>query len=213
MNQEMIFYAAAFLTALLGLVIAAVAYSYRQLIKKFYALKEEGETISKASKEKGAVLVKEAEAESQRLINEAKIHSQKIIQESTLLSEDVKAFQNENYQKMLETIKNEYIKMLSSISKDINAQVSNEITKFLSSLQSEVLRSQEAVMATIQAEYKKVQEDLSAYKLEMEKKVDDSIFKVINTVSRRVIGKNLSIEEQEELVLQALNEAKRQNIF
>lgn len=202
MSQEMLFYAAAFLTAILGLVIAAVAYSYRQLIKKFFGLKEER-----------AALIKDAELEAERLIKEAKLRSEKIIQESTALSEDVKAFQNQNYQKMLETVRNESIKMLSGISKDINAQVASEITKFLSSLQSEVLKSEEAVMVATQTEYKKVEQELSAYKLAMEKRVDDSIFKIVSTVSSRVIGKNLSIEEQEELVLQALNEAKRQNIF
>jgi F0F1-type ATP synthase membrane subunit b/b' len=212
MNQEIIFYAAAFLTALLGLVVGFIANSYRQLIKKYYSLKQEVDQKQDTALKQSAKIVDDAKSQSKKIIDEAFSANQLLQKNLADELEIAKQKQRDAYQAILNEVQKDSINMMSSISNDIKSQVSSETEKFINTIHQEILKSHQNVLESIKQDYHKVREDIDSYKQDLYQKLDESIFQVISVVSSKVLGESLSLEQHEKLVFKALNEAKRQHI-
>ena len=57
------------------------------------------------------------------------------------------------------------------------------------------------------------QKEISDYKRESLRKVEDALYRILNLVTKSVLGKALNLEDQQDLVIHALNEAKQQAFF
>jgi len=181
------------LISVLGIILSVVAYSYRQLIRKYYVLRDELDREKKAGKAEADKIIAEAEVRAKEIIAEGTVFNQKL-QEN--LSEELKnasAAQAENYQAILKTAQDEVVKTVSSMSESVKSQILQEFKSFTAE-------------ATTQ-----VQKELQAYKAEAGKRVDESIFEVVSTVTREAIGKSLNLSDQEELIINALEKAKAEN--
>jgi len=127
--------------------------------------------------------------------------------------EKAKAQQAQNYQVILDSLKNESSTVMQTISKEIQAQLAQEVEKFVSSIQGEVVKSNQLVIESIKMEFQKVQKDLDTYKKDMQSRVDDNIYSILMEVSNKVIGEAINLEEHENLVIKALDDARKQNMF
>jgi uncharacterized membrane-anchored protein YhcB (DUF1043 family) len=213
MDNQIILFAATLLTAVLGIIIGAVAYSYKKLITKYYVLKDEIERRDAQSKQYSDQVLKEAQARAS-IINQNAESYQAILkrqmdEQITLASQNYQAA----YQQIIDTLKNESIKSIQNISNDIKTDMNSEIKNVLTSLQDEMVRTQTSAIATLKQGLAKSEEDIKLYKQEMYKKIDQSILLIIQNVSYKVIGKAINLEDHEDLVLNALTSAKRQGII
>jgi vacuolar-type H+-ATPase subunit H len=212
-DYQLLLFVVVMLTAALGLVIGLVAFSYRQLIKKYYLLKEQEEKEAESSREESEKIVTDAEARAKKIIEEATDLGKKLQTDLLLELEQAKKEQAKAYQAILDTVQKESYNMVNNISDDVKKQISLELARFLKSLEGEIGKSQEAVMGALKSEYQKVQVEIRQYQDEMQKRVDESVYKILETVANRVLGKTIELEEHEELVMKALNDAKRENLF
>lgn len=213
MNNQIIFYAATLLTAVLGLIIGGVAYSYRKLINKYYALKEEIDLRDKEGKLQASKILEEAQARANVILQESQ--SFQLLLKQNLDKQLTTANQsyNNSYQAVLTTVKEESIKNIGNISQEIKTEISTEIDQVLNSLKEEMIKSQASAIESLKLGLAKSEQDIKLYKDEMYKKIDQSILKIIQTVSFQVIGKTINLEDHEELVIKALTSAKRQGII
>lgn len=213
MNQESLLLVAAFLTAVLGIAIGLIAFSYRQLIKKYFRLKEEQDQQARASQAEAGKIITQARQRSQELITQAEVFSEKMRQDFAQEISQAKKIQDRAYQSILKTIQSETANMLNNISNDITSQTSVQVQEFTTSLQKQILASQESVMAALKQDFQRVQAEIKAYQADMHQRIDDSVHQILASVSSKVLGKTLNIEDHEELILNALAQAKRENMF
>ena len=75
------------------------------------------------------------------------------------------------------------------------------------------MRYEGALHEQIQAGFMSTQKEISDYKRESLRKVEDAIYRILNLVSKSILGKALSLEDQQDLVVRALDEAKKQGFF
>jgi len=68
MNDTNLFYISTILISILGVTIGAIAYSYRQLIKKYYLLKEEQDRLVKSSETEAAEIISKAKLQAEKLL-------------------------------------------------------------------------------------------------------------------------------------------------
>ena len=102
-------------------------------------------------------------------------------------------------------------KVLLSVPNNINNSIVSAIQSFSFSLQNQFTNAQKKMLEDFTNLYKSSEADIENYKRERLKVLDSLILKVIEEVSLRVLGKEISVEEHEKLVLKALEEAKRKN--
>ncbi|OGM17840.1 hypothetical protein A2V56_04315 [Candidatus Woesebacteria bacterium RBG_19FT_COMBO_42_9] len=224
MSDTLLFYGAVFLTSVLGLTLGIVALSFRELIKKYYRLKEEYERQAAEFTAKKEALSQEAQKTAEKIVTEAQLKAQVIISEagtfSTKSKEDFSRevkrateIQIANFQAALANSQKEAGEAFGGISGSVRAEVQNQIVALRKALEEEINRSRAEARESINEAYQKVEEEVEVYKGIRLKQLDERIFEIISDVISKATGSVLNFDEHEDLVIKALEEAKKQNVL
>jgi len=117
------------------------------------------------------------------------------------------------YRTALENSKKTYLGNIDIISGMLTKEAYGGVSDLLAFLKGEIARYMKITDSEIVEARRTIARDLAAYREDKLKKINESIYKILLLVSQEVFGHALKIEEQEELVLQALEEAKKENFF
>ncbi|MCL5114029.1 MAG: hypothetical protein M1372_02560 [Patescibacteria group bacterium] len=219
---------------LLSLAITAIAISYARAVKKFNSYQKEADLLLTQIHKKESDLLEDARIKAGKIIEEANVKAQDILNSTNNLNNDSKKTLEDaleklvkhqagyfekvsedflkTYQQELASLKEKNIEILRNVSKNIEEDTTNEVKDFDSVLEKETIASQKIVEEKIEQEYTKIQKDTEEYRSQMIKKVDEQIYKIIEEVSKQVLGKGLSLQEHEDLVIDALSKAKKEGI-
>jgi F0F1-type ATP synthase membrane subunit b/b' len=219
-----LFYIVAFISAALGLLLIALLISYLKLVRKYAALKdEEGNLkldISKQTSEK----MNQTQEESKKILEDAYKKAGEIVSASEIFTQEEKQkfadlltkVANEeiqNYQAVLAETGKVSIKTIQSISKDIEGQIIPEVEKIKDSIENEIQKAGDDAKKMVGNTYATLSSEIENYKRTIFGEIDEVFLNVIREMSIKVLGKVINKKEQEELVMKALEEAKKQNIF
>lgn len=177
-------FAPVFLTAVLGVVI----FFFAKTVDKLHASQKELLSF-KAQKEE---IISEAQKEYEEIVKRASKKADEIISSSFSLNEKIKQSAEESYEKALQKelgkLNEKNIDILNNISKDIVSMLKQKAEE----------------------DYSKVKKELEEYKGERLKKIDENIYNLLLDVSKETIGKALTFEDHQELILEALDKAKKE---
>jgi len=178
-----------------------------------------------ADKVSGATeLVDSARRKSLKLVQEANSKAQVILAQAGDISEESKTNIDRALQELAtkqEDILNQTSVELKDIglhtienaAKEIEKGVLAEVSQFEDIVHKETVESEKLVEEKVNKDYQKVKEEIQKYRDEEMAKTDQSVFNVLKDVSTQVLGHALSMEEHRDLVLDALEEAKKRNLF
>ena|SRR3972149_1203773 len=178
-----------------------------------------------ADKVSGAAeLVDSARRKSLKLVQEANSKAQVILAQAGDISEESKTNIDRALQELAtkqEDILNQTSVELKDIglhtienaAKEIEKGVLAEVSQFEDIVHKETVESEKLVEEKVNKDYQKVKEEIQKYRDEEMAKTDQSVFNVLKDVSTQVLGHALSMEEHRDLVLDALEEAKKRNLF
>jgi P2-related tail formation protein len=110
----------------------------------------------------------------------------------------------------LEAVGRQNVERFSQIVKKIETGVDSEIKEFAATLKSEVSESQKSIAEKTQEAYLKMLSEVELVRREKEKRLEESVYKVLFKVSENVIGKALSFEDHQDLVRRVLHDAEQQ---
>lgn len=216
---------------IISIALVILAFSYSQLLKKLSASQKTYEELTSSANQKDTDLLENARKKASEIIEESTQKAQEIINDSQIFNTDTKKklddalqtlikhqiayfektsedFLNE-YKKELQVIKNTTLQIATTASKDIEEDTKKEVQDFDSILARETFAEQKVVEEKIEDEYSKAQKQVETYKADMIKKVDDGIFKILEGVSKTALGKTIPLNEHEELIIDALEKAKK----
>ena len=117
------------------------------------------------------------------------------------------------YRTTLENSKTTYLGNIEKSSEILTPEARQGVNDLLTFLKSEIARYMKITDSEIVEARRTIARDLSLYREDKLKKINESIYEIILLVSQEVLGHALKIEEHEELVLQALEEAKKEGLF
>jgi hypothetical protein len=203
----------------LTIFIVGVLFAYLRLIRNYMDLKE-GKDKYPDPKE----LLLRAHAKSQKIIEDATEKANQIISSSETLKtknlDDIKkqiekAQENDLkiYQVSVSKIQEESIKVLQNVPDYIKALLSKEILIVKDDLLSEIKVAHDNAKALIEQAYQKADDEVAVYKKVRMDALDKTIISIVQQISRKVLNKEIESQEHEKLVIKALEEAKRQNVF
>lgn len=127
----------------------------------------------------------------------------------TKASEDMKLA----YQNLITQIQEEDINTLKSMTKDIESDVLADFKEFRDVLEKETINSEKVVKEKIDEEYLVMEKDLEEYRKQKYQKIDDDIYKILYRISEMVLNEGISYDKHKELVLDALETAKKEQVF
>ena len=117
------------------------------------------------------------------------------------------------YQNMITQIQEQDINTLKSMTKDIESDVVADFKEFRDVLEKETINSEKIVKEKIDEEYLSMEKDLSEYKRQKYQKIDEEIYKILYRVSEMVLNQGISYDTHKELVIDALETAKKEQVF
>lgn len=119
----------------------------------------------------------------------------------------------DDYHTSLEGLKNNYIEQLHQVVEDIKNSSESELKDYRQTLKKETLDAQEVVGQKINEEFAAAQKEISEYKQKKLQKIDESIQKMVSEYAKKIFRKSIPLEDHEQLILEALEEAKKKGVF
>lgn len=124
-------------------------------------------------------------------------------------SEDMKVA----YQDMITQIQEQDINTLKNMTKDIESDVLADFKEFRDVLEKETINSEKVVKEKIDEEYMAMEKELDEYKKQKYQKINEDIYKVLYRVSEMVLSEGISYDKHKALVIDALETAKKEQMF
>lgn len=117
------------------------------------------------------------------------------------------------YTRELKSQKEKNIQSMNQVAEEIKSAATNELEEFKSMLHNDTVDYEKKIEEKLTAEQKILKERLDAYKNEKIRKIDKSIASIVVQVSKDVIGKSIDLDTSQKLVFDALESAKKENLF
>jgi len=222
--EPIVFFALIIDIFILSLSLGAIVIYYTRTVRKLQTLNKEKDITQKEILQKSDLILEEAREKALKIVSDAnlfddstkKLFDQELkrIQEGQVNTLEKLSYDLLNsYQKELTDLKDNNIKIVNNISKDIESSTVSELKDFKEILKKETFESQKIVEGKIEEAYKAAQKDIEDYKIVQLKKVEGQIYEIIQNVSKIVLGKTLSLQEHEQLVMDALEKAKKEEVI
>lgn len=180
-------------------------------------------------------LEEKAQKDYQEILENANKRAQEIILEASQIKRDTSAgFQSsvdrilnaqkeflqdtslstsDKYKQEIEKVNDENIKLLINIYKDIEVTAKTDFAKFKELIQKQTFDAEKITSERMNAEYEKMEGELLALKAKKLDELNEKIYKIIQNVSREIIGHSLNLSDHEELIISALDSAKKEGII
>ena len=117
------------------------------------------------------------------------------------------------YRAMIESSKQQYDNMAEGVMKEMADDARRSIKQFRESFKEQTIHYESALKQQAQEGFMSAQKEINDYKRESLRHVENAIYNIINLVAKSVLGKALNLEDQQDLVIHALHEAKQQGFF
>lgn len=222
--DPIIFFALLIATIAVSICLIILITSYVKVLKKYNLLLTTQDRLKDHDHKKEIEILENARQKAAKIIGDARFVEDKTKNEfhsklETFSLNEVRDFEKAAndllaiYKQELKDLKTNTIKMASNITKDIESNTVSELKDFKEILKKETYASQKIVEEKIEEEYEQAKKEIEAYREERLKKVEDQIYNIIQNVSTLVLGKALSAQEHEQIILEALEKAKKQKVL
>lgn len=217
------------------MLLALFAYAIVSFLKKIAWTQQESEKTKQQAMQEASAVRDQARREAEHIISEAHGKATEAIKKIDILGgemqQDLEKALEAVYKREVERLARtadqlvtEYRSLLDEVRKkhteaseaavhqmmDGSGAAVQMFQKFLEDQMSVYRQDMEH---RIEESQKAAQKEIEAYKAQAFKKVEDSIYRIIQFVSQRVLGEAISIEQHRKLIVTALEEAKREGLF
>jgi F0F1-type ATP synthase membrane subunit b/b' len=103
-------------------------------------------------------------------------------------------------------------KIKSEIQERILKEIEKEIKKLSESISKKTEQIYQSAAQSVNEEVIQAQEYIKNYKEKKIKEINKKVYQIINDISKEIIGKSISMREHEDLVIRALEDAKKELI-
>lgn len=194
--------AAPILIIFLSLTLGATLIAYGRLMRELKELKTEKGSFEESGRQKAAKIMEEARDKALQMLEGVKIDAG---ENQQLVDEELK--------KIGQMQMDNYNNMIQKISKSIEDEAIKEVEEFRKKLETDAGSVQKTVVARVEEDYVQAKKQIETYKTERMKQVDRQVLQLMKDVGKDVLGKTMDFETHRELIMQALEEARKEHVF
>lgn len=205
-DVTLVFFGMSVVMAFLAMIIIAISVAYYRLSKNSHKDREEFLKRQESARMSEDKILMDARKKVEDILSSAQMQAQELLKSSDIFTDQ---FKDEFRAKLLQTIakeEQEFTNLYSSI-KDQNSKVVSNIS---AQIEKEISTRLQGFEMTLKQELEKT---ISSYKNTAFTRIDSDVKEVVSLISKRVLRKSVSQDEQTDLVLQALDEAKKNNVL
>jgi hypothetical protein len=214
----------------LGVILFTLVYVYSLFLKERKLQQKQDKAYQSTSE-----IVEHAHARARSIIDRAVEKSQETMLQTEFLKQELVAHgeqsiqqvvdhivelldhdgvkYDQQYQQLFDTIKAEYIKTTNEAVDRIQEEAKKQLESFRASLEEGTAGSEATLGKMVEAEFAAAKHEIEEYKTREMKKIDDSIVSVLEKVIQDVMGRAIPLSEQEKLIIDSLETAKKESVF
>lgn len=216
-------------------ILAIFIFATAQFFKKTSISREEAGKIKNKAHEEAEALLDGSRKEALKVMGDARIKAEEVLSGIKNLTDDsekklqkaIDDFSRQETERLIKTSEKfvavyessvneagkKHLEDLDNIFQGISKIVDRGMTGFEKALLAEVKQSHEDADRRISEWHENSLKEIEEYKKEALQRIDGAVYKVLALVSREVIGKTLDMETHRNLVLRALETAKKEGFF
>lgn len=220
---------------ILAVVLLLFIVFFTRNVHKLQEVEEMNRNLKNQLTEKPIKLLEKAHEQSLEIIEQANKHANDILTNTkayestsdTAIKERLENLEKDQsaifakasdemktaYQNMLTQIQEQDINTIKSMTKDIQSDVLADFQEFRDDLEKETINSQKLVKEKVDEEYLTIEKELQDYKKQKYQKLDEDIYKILYRVSEEVLSQVIPIDKHKQLVIEALETAKKEQVF
>ncbi len=184
-----------FTTLLLGFVLGVIVVSYRKILDRLSQLQQ-----------KEAQMKHQVQQESDAILQSAHDKAAKLLSDTNGIREEQAKLQKNLYEQTLGEIKTQTVHLVEEIAGRVKDVVTQDFEASKDTLRKSIFEQ-------YQKDYQQIKNDLDAYKKQATVVIDEKTKMVIKDVALKVFGKTLSSTEHSDLIIKALDEAKKRHVI
>jgi len=214
--EEAIFFSSLISLVIVGPLIGmyfVLFRAYKKLVQKFIELDIKNKTATETAAKQASDIIVSARAQAKQIISSASLISTQMSDEFAKALNEAKDAQVGEYTMVLNKTSGEVIKSLQNISVDIQNNSKVQLDVFQKDLQAQVAESQGRISEVVDASVKSVTLEIEKYKKDRMAGIDKEIGQLAEKLARAYLGRGLSKEEHERIVIKALEQAKKENVL
>lgn len=219
----------------LSVIVLALILSYITAGRRLKALEDERDILYKKAKEKEDELINQAQSDYHKIVTSAQSKASELISDAGQVNMDTQKVINEAvsaleirekeslekkaeeflklYEEKIAEVNNNSINSIKNESDELVKYIDGHFTEIKKLLEAQTVESKNTAEARIKEEYGKMEKELSDYKESQLKKIDNNIYEILLNVSKIAFGRGLPLENHEELVEEAIEQAKKEAEF
>ena len=160
---------------------------------------------------------KEAKKEAEELLKNARKRSLEMIKGAEFFGEEAKEDLMEALLRVTEEYGNESKKVFDKAREDVSEVIKGILTDIKTDVEKDVVEANETLKTSISEGIKNVEVDLQSFKKErmalVENQIAETVKIRVNEIAEKILGKSLSLGDHEKLIMDALGEAKNDNVL
>ena len=180
--------------------------------------------ILNSAREKAKAILQDSEARANQILIEADNTKISIEQDfNQALSQVVNSNTQEinrdsgqlltEYKSSLTNLKNKYLEEIEAMIAKMEGSMQTEFSQFQTVLEKDTKQAENTLSSNITAELQKTKIELENYKKSQVAKIDEMVANTVIKIAREVIGKTITPQEHEKLIMQALEQAKKEGVL
>lgn len=154
-----------------------------------------------------------AHHQSQHIVAKAQEEALQIISAANVSASDNKRNVDERADKLAREQLRKFEENLRTISEGLKQATVKEAGEFRKALELETTKGQKMVGESLANQFDKVAVEIDEYKKNKMKEVDAQIHEIIGEVFVKIAGKLIPVDQQQKLVISALEQAKKDHVF
>lgn len=174
---------------------------------------EDYQKIIESASKKAEEIVLHASEIKQESTNELQDSVEIMLEDQRKVLEEASLALSKKFEDQLKEVNDNNIQLLKNIYKGIESDVESDYSQYKDVIKKQTFEAENIAKEKIKQEYEKLEVEVKQYREKMMNKVNDDIYKILINISKTVLGKSLSPNEHEELIIEALNKAKKENII
>jgi hypothetical protein len=160
-----------------------------------------------------AEIVKRANLKALQILENSNIFSRNLRKDMESSIDHLSNTLLDTYKQAVEEEKQRNIEKIADISEEVRDELVEHVGEFKSALEQETIKTQELIKEKTDTAYQDVMKQLDEYKASEFRKIDEKIYEILVTAVKKSVGKTINTQAHAEIILESLDEAKKEGVF
>lgn len=184
--------------------------SFSKIVEHAHA---KSEALLEAAAEKASAIIKETKTLKVEMDHDLQLALKESVRGHMTLFDEVSKRVTLSYAEIFKNMRQEFLAHMDQVNDKVKQLAEDNLNTYRAIIKDEASTAQLSIQQKIDEEFAKAKKDIEAYRANEISYIDKSIGKIILQISKDIIGREINLIDQQNLLFEALDRAKKEGVF